>query len=240
VGTYGGFAPQPERYGGGKRRAEHILDALSHSTTTEIGVDSSEGTEAWIEDFATARAIEAAWGTNERGANEFDPRRTQSMLARWETILGALPLPEDRPPAQRERLEFKWQALTKRPTRQQMVDDLAEIAGGVFVEFTTTSSTTGPSYYPGSPFSNPYTATGATVFGDIVDWWSNVLHLAVQVVRPAGMTALDYADNLAAMNLYLDGALPAWVTWSTYQLAHAGAVGFYLDEADLDLEAFDV
>src|SRR5947207_12419692 len=84
MGTYGGYSPQPERYGGGRRRLEFILDALVAADLGEVGLDSTPGTISWIECLALARMLDAAWGTNVRGSNEFDMRRVQSMLSRWE------------------------------------------------------------------------------------------------------------------------------------------------------------
>src|SRR6266404_485833 len=92
-GTYGGFAPQPETYGRGKRTLAFILDALLHSDQNEIGLDITEGSNVWCEELATARMLDAAWRTNKRIANEFDPRRTISMLTRWEKIFGVVPDP---------------------------------------------------------------------------------------------------------------------------------------------------
>lgn len=257
MGTYGGLAPQPERYGGGKRRVEYILDALLHSDQIEIGLDTTPANQStppnpvWIEEVATARALNAAWNTNERGANEFDPRKTQSMLPRWEKIFGIVPLASDSLSVRRARVTFRFQALGKSPTYGQINDDLTYLGtapdgqSSAYVGLVHTSSATGPLYYPGSPFANPYDPSGTTTFGvSIVDWWSAVLNLAVQVTQPVGMSGTVFADLCGAMAAYLDGALPAWMTFCLFQDAHqvGGAFfqGVYLDEPNLGIEAFAV
>lgn len=238
--TYGAFAPQPERYGGGKRRLQYILDALVHASENEIGLDASgppyvtPAAPTWIEDMATARMLDCAWGTNARAANEFDPQRTQSMLERWERIFGIVPPPDSTPVSRRRRLLFCFQAFGKDPTYPQVRDDLAFLAGSTFIAIEATSSTVGPSWYPGVS-TNPYTEDGTVTAGaGLFDWWSNVLHLKVHVQRPTGMSAATYAANVAEINRYLDGVLPAWCTWSVYETS-----GFHLDEANVDVESLD-
>lgn len=247
MGTFGGAAPFPRKFGGATRRQAYILAALLHSDSKDIGLDVTSPEQAatpsnvWIEDYVVARAIAQAWSTNARSANEFDPLRTQSMLERWEAVFGIQPASGDSLAQRRARVKFAWEALTKVATYQQIVDDLNAISSGVFVGITHTSSATGPSYYPGSPFANPYDLTGTTTAGvSLVDWWSNTMHLAVQVAAPYWMGLPALNDNVARINQYLDGALPAWCTWSVYQLAHGGALGFFLDEVNLDVEALRV
>jgi hypothetical protein len=333
TGTYGGFSFQPEQYGGGRRRIEYILDALLQSSQDEIGLNIAPGglgnvpSNVWLEDAATARGIDSAWSTNVRGSNEFDPRRTQAMLPRWEAIFGIVP-PRGATPAQRRAaVTFAFQALGKSPTPGQITDDLTYLgttldgASTVFVGITNTSSAVGPLIYPGfngvsvgsvritasgsgygAPPSVTFTAppggdqatgtavlTGGAVtsvtithagsgyvvvptvtFGSgaaagtaymanpnwydpnstttpgvsLVDWWSAVLNVAVQVTQPAGMSGTTFHDLVSAMGAYLDGALPAWCTFDFYQLAHPGfpfnTEGFYLDEPNLSVESFRV
>lgn len=245
-GTYGGFAPQPERYGGGKRRIEYILDALLQSDQTEIGLDTTPAefsptqNPVWIEELATARAISAAWGTNTRGSNEFYPLKTMSMLPRWQVLFGIVPPSFETAPQQRAYLTFKWQALYKNPTPGQIADDLAYLGTTpdgtqtVFTGITYTNSTTGPQYYPGGGASNPYAEDGVTVAGlSLVDWWSATLNVLVNVVQPVGMNYTVYQYLTGNIAQYLDGALPAWMTYSL-----ATSVGFFLDTQNLNFEAF--
>ena len=250
MGTYGGFSPQPERYGGGKRRVEYILDALLQSDQAEIGLDTTPANQSsppnpvWIEEVATARAINAAWNTNERGANEFDPRKTMSMLPRWEKIFGIVPLATDSLSVRRARVTFFFQALGKSPTYGQINDDLKYLGttpdgqNSAYVGLVHTSSATGPLYYPGSPFANPYDPNGTTTFGvSLVDWWSAVLNLSVQVTQPAGMPGTVFSDLVGAMGAYLDGALPAWMTFCFFQLNYAAGPGFFLDTPNFGIQA---
>lgn len=327
TGTYGGFSPSPEQYGGGRRRVEYVLDALLQSDQAEIGLNTTPGglgatpSNVWLEEVATARLVNASWSTNIRGANEFDPRRTQAMLPRWESIFGIIPPLGASPSSRRAAVTFAFQALGKSPTPGQIVDDLTYLGttpdGAVtaFVGVTNTSSSVGTNIFPGNngtgvgsviitasgsgygaPPSVVFTtppggdfATGTAVltggkvtsvtithagsgyvvvptvtFGSgtaagtavmananqydpnstttsgisLVDWWSPVLHVAVQVAQPAGMSGTVFHDLVGAMGAYLDGALPAWCTFDFYQLAHAGSLGFFLDEPNLSVEGF--
>ena len=246
MGTYGGFAPQPERCGGGRRNVEYILDALLQSSSQEVGLDTTPGNDVWVEDLSTARLLSASWDTNERGANEFDPRRTQSMLPRWEALFGVIPPLGATPASRRAAVVFAFEALGKSPSSGQVTDDLTYLGTSpdgvlcVFLQVVNTSSATGPSYYPGSGFSNPYDPSGTTTAGvSIVDWWSAVLNVAVQVQQPAGMSPALFNDLVGNLVRYLDGTLPAWCTFSVFQLAHGSPAvgGFYLDEANLGIEA---
>lgn len=234
--TYGGYSPQAERYGGGKPNAERIHSALLEVDGKSVGLTTGAGSYAWIEDLALARALAAAWGTNARGANEFDPRRTQSMLPRWEGVFQLAVAPDETPVERRERLVFRWQALGKSPTTQQTADDLFEIAGAVFVAVLHAS---GPNYYPGSTDPNPYDLSGFTTATTSVNWYSGAMNFAVQTQQPTGMPSSVYKALVGEMATYLDGALSAWATFSIGEFAHAGSSGFWMDEPNFDLEMLD-
>lgn len=83
--------------------------------------------------------------------------------------------------------------------------------------------------------SNPYDIEGTTTAGvSWVDWASAVAHVAVQVQQPAGMTSAQYQLAVNAGLAYLDGALPAWCTFSTFQSS-----GFILDVANFGVSCLD-
>ena len=323
MGTYGGMSPQPERYGGARRNVEFILDALLQSDQQEVGLDITHGNDVWVEEVATARAVNAEWNTNARGSNEFDPRRTQSMLPRWEKIFGIVPPLNATLPQRRAAVTFAFQSLGKSPSPGQVTDDLTYLGttpdgeSTVFVGITNTSSSvlqvfpggngtgvgsvvitaSGSGYGapptvtftpapPGGDFAtgtavltggkvtsvtithagsnyvvppavnfgsgaaagyavmanpNQYDSNSTTTAGvTLVDWWSGVLNVAVQVSQPAGMSSTVFNDLVGAMAAYLDGILPAWCTFDFYQKAHSGAVGFFLDEVNLSVEALRI
>ena len=81
----------------------------------------------------------------------------------------------------------------------------------------------------------------------LTPWMSTVCHLDVQVTQvvacyqnadgtPNGL----FYQTLGGMVAVLDGILPAWMQVDWFIGAHNGGFGFYLDELDLDLLAFDV
>ena len=82
---------------------------------------------------------------------------------------------------------------------------------------------------------NPYDTEGVTVNSSSwVDWSSGISHIAVNVQQPAGMSALLYQSKINAGLSYLDGALSAWCTFSTFQ-----STGFNLDVANFGVAALD-
>jgi hypothetical protein len=234
VGTYGGFAPRPKQYGGGSHRLPLIVDAIGAARGPAYDSSTWSSTVS-IENRAFARAIETMWSANQRAANQFDPTRCTDMLPRWERIYGIFPLSNDTPVERRIRLTFKWAADTKSPNYQQIFDDLKTKMGPVFVQLIHTASLYGEAIYPGSITSNPYDIENTTVLGvSSVDWASAVMHLAVQVVQPTGYPVVPFNEAIAEMQLYLDGALPSWCTFSWFTIS-----GFFLDQTNFGFAKLD-
>jgi hypothetical protein len=79
-------------------------------------------------------------------------------------------------------------------------------------------------------------------------WESTVAHVAVHVdptaapgyLNPDGTIAGTFYAKVNQINPILDLMLPADVTFDWYVFSSHGALGFYLDEQDLDVEAFDI
>lgn len=79
-------------------------------------------------------------------------------------------------------------------------------------------------------------------------WESSVAHVDVLVsptavpgyVNPDGTIAGAFYAKVNQINPILDLMLPADVTFDWYILSSHGAIGFYLDEQNLDVLAFDV
>lgn len=76
-------------------------------------------------------------------------------------------------------------------------------------------------------------------------WTSTLAHVEVQVTYgAAGYHNVDGTPNAAFYALaaeigpILDEMLPAWATYSWFVASSHGSIGFFLDEKNLDLEAF--
>lgn len=239
---HGGLTPGFERYGGTRGHGP-IVKRMVTSFAAQLGTayDVTSTSNVYGMALAYARAIAEMWSNNNRMANQWDPLRMSDFIGRWEAILGLYPLASDTPTDRRARIATALQRIGSTPTLQQVSDTVQTLVGStVFVGLIHTSSSTGPSYYTGSSFTNPYGSS-------IVDWWSNVLHIAVRVQQPAGMSNADFKNAVGKMAPYLDSVLPGWCTWSTCQFltislpSGTPVAGFYLDDpVNLNAEPFRV
>lgn len=104
---------------------------------------------------------------------------------------------------------------------------------GLALKFQSTVYTNGNSYVI-------YTDLG-------VPWASTIAHVDVQVTQNVtGYANADGSPNaafynaVAAINPILDELLPSWATFDWFIASSHGGIGFYMDEPNVDLLAFDV
>lgn len=237
----GGYFPFPERYGGpGDRRLQRILEALNAARGS--GYDTSSESNVWVENFAFARAISAAWGTNRRLAHQWDPQRMTSLLSRWETILGLSPLSTDTEGDRRARIERHMLRFGEAGDQQYISDNLRRILGDVFVAVEYVAASSASITVPNGTYSF---GTANTDY----PWTSTVCRILIRTQKPSSYTEREFYDAVDGVHPFLDSVLPAWCTWQWYRpgstSATAGggsisAAGFYLDdEHNLDNEVFD-
>jgi hypothetical protein len=106
----------------------------------------------------------------------------------------------------------------------------ANLSGTSVASITITNPGSGYNYPPTITFgsgaaaayatinANPYDVQGTTTPGvSWVDWASAVGHIAVQVQGPTATNRQLWQTYVSAGMSYLDGALPAWVTYSWFQ-----------------------
>lgn len=237
----GGQAPFPMRMGGGKPRLAHVLESLNAGRGGSV--DTSEGTVAYAENMAHARAITAAWHQNERLGNQWTPELMTDCLPRWEAICGIVPSPDDSLVARRERISKLFARiglLINRATLEQLLR--AEI-GPVFVAVENITVDNAVVHSPDPTYDFGTQAEGAP-------WSSTVLHVLVRLQKPAGYTEGDFYEAAGKVAAVLDATLPAWCTFDWYRAPTGGApisvyggpsaAGFYLDqEANLDNHVLD-
>lgn len=224
--TYGGFSPQPERYGGSNDRLRRIVEALNAGRGT--GLDTTQPSPVYAENMAFARAIDGAWSTSRRVAYCTDMMRTQ-LLSRWETILAKPPLPDDDETTRRARCAAVFARVGVVPTFAAISAQLAAAMGGVFVALTTIPLSSAQIFWPAG------TTNAAT------PWMSTVAHLLVEVQTVGNMTDGQFYDDVKGVHTTLDGFVAAHITWDWYRAdAVHGVLGFWLDsDHNLDNSVFD-
>lgn len=244
---FGGLTPFPKRLGGGKPRAKVILDSLNKGRGT--AVDTTQPSPIYCENIVAARAIAAAWGTNQRLAYVWDPKRlTASLITRWEKILALTPNAGDSDVTRRARIAAVFALWGVQPTHQAIVDLLTAAMGSVFVGLEYTSVANAVINVPNGSY--PF---GVTT--NAVPWSSSVAHILIKTQLPSGMTLGQYMQIVALVPPTLDPIVPAWVTFDWYMPGTTSvnvsggpsAAGFYLDDSqtpglhnNLDFEVFDV
>lgn len=226
---FGGYHPYPRRFGGGKPRLQVIHESLNAQRGTSLDASNVDSI-VWIEDMALARAISAAWGTNVRLGNQWDPVRVTDMLPRWETIM-RLPLaPSTTKVERREALTAQWERFGSLVNIGQMSARLTDVLGDVFVSIDFIGYSIAVIHVPdGSyPWGTANTDT---------PWYSTTMHMLVRTQVPTGYSEQDFLAAVGKVFPILDGIMPAWMTWSVYRPGPVNypvtdgptAGGFYLD-----------
>lgn len=197
----GGYAPQPERYGGRKPRLEAILDSLNEGRGTAL--DCSRGTIAWAENMAIARALTNVWDANECLSNQFNMLRVTSLLERWEKILGLVPDPATTVTERRTACAGRMALFGFAPLYQRLIDAINAIIAPVTatIEFTTPSTTGAVIYWPGGTPNTDY------------PWTSSVLYLCILLTKPSWMSEADFYVKAGEIGPLVRDWLPAWVTF---------------------------
>jgi hypothetical protein len=126
---------------------------------------------------------------------------------------------------------------------------------GSFQVKTWISGTTLTFPNPGSPVAPDYGVGGTALLptvkwsldSPLTPWMSTVDTIEVQVTATVtGYSNVDGTPNalfyqtVGGMVAVLDGILPAWMAVNWWIASSHGGIGFYLDEQNLDCEAFDV
>lgn len=241
--SFGGYSPYPRRFGGaqGKPQLQVIHEGLNAQRGSAYSKDSNS--VVWVENMAIARALWAAWGTNQRLANQTNPARMTDMLPRWERIL-AIPVAADATDAERrEAVGDRFESLGTAGNHSRLTSVLAEELGSYFVAVEYISAANAVIHVPDGTY--PW---GTVVPG--YPWYSTTAHTLVLVQKPSNATEDDF--YAAAHKVYgiLDPLVGSWRTYDWYRrptstpisvLGGPSQAGFYLDdEHNLDNNVFDV
>jgi hypothetical protein len=218
-----------------------ILEALNADRGTAFDASDRE-TTVYVENMAIARAIAAAWGTNERLGNLWDPARMpRSAVARWEAILALPPLATDDDVARRARIRAAFERFGAPAINGVLTAKLYEALGDAFVAIEYISFANAVIQVPDGTY--PWGVVGDS------PWSSTVAHVLVRLQKPAGWSEGDFYEAAGKVGQILDPELPAWCTFDWYRPGPISvnvpggpsAAGFYLDtDANLDNACFDV
>jgi len=241
--AYGSMSPAPRRMGGGGSRVKTILNSLASVRGSSFAATDSAKL-VYLELLAIARAISAAWGTNQRLAALWDAKRIPfGMLARWEAIFGLSPAPTDDEPTRRARIGALQANVGRASLLSAIQQPIIDALGPVFVAFESISYANAVIRVPDGTYPWGTASVDAP-------WYSTTAHILIRVVKPAGFSEAAFYAAVAKISPILDAAVPAYVTWDWYRAPETGAAvvvaggpsagGFYLDERNLDNSVFDV
>lgn len=236
----GGMSPLPAPLGGGKPRVKAVLEGLNADRGTAYDATNSE-TYVYAHNMALARAISAAWGTNERLARLWVPESmSMDVLERWEKIMAIYPAPDDSNEVRRARVGRLLARFGRAIVADEIEERLTQELGDVFVQVDHIS------------YANAYiTVPDGTYPWGSVDttrpWSSTMAHVLIRLQKPTGYSEVDFYEAAGRVTQILDPILPAWAyaTWyrpgpvSQNISGGPSAGGFYLDDAhNLDNEVF--
>lgn len=238
---YGGFHPYPRRFGGGRTRIQGVLDGLNADRGDTFEA-SDRTTTVYVINMAVARAIAAAWGTNQRLANLWVPAcMAGDLLSRWEKLLAIVPKPTDDESTRRAVIEEVLARFAHPALSGEITTALEEALGDAFVAIETISYANAFILVPDGTY--PWGVVGAA------PWSSTVAHILIKLQKPTGWTERDFYAAAAKVSPILDSMLPAWTTFDWYRAGPISvnvsggpsAGGFFLDDDhNLDNEVFDV
>lgn len=226
----GGFNPSPRRSGAAEGSIYEVLqEAVVHATGTAVADDADS--YAYAESLAYSRAIAALFEAIQRLAYQWDPTRMSDFLGRWEAILGIVP-PVGATIADRRRaVGVRFALVGVGATIQGLTDYIVSLIGDLFVEIKNGDSATAVQRIPGGVTipSGPTIPDG--------QFASSVAFVGVHIEPTSGMNDQAFYDAAGSLRA-LDTFVPAWADWGWFRHnGHAGG-GFFLDETNLDNEAF--
>jgi hypothetical protein len=234
MGTFGGLAPFPRRFGGAPRRISTILKSLQKQLAPKYDVFDTNGI-VYVRLNALARVIAGGWSQNARLANQWDPARMTDFLERWEAIFGLSPATTDSMTVRRARVGARI-ALAGFGTLAAVYTLCQMMLEDVFVSVVHTDVSQALVWTPaGWPMGNHASMPA----NPGPDWFSTISNLAILTQQPSTMDDAEYYAKRASVLPELDDILPAWVTFDVVRDGAHG-IGFYLDDDhNLDNERFD-
>ena len=240
---YGGHAPFPKRYGGGRPLLRLVHDNLNAGRGTAVDASNTD-TVAWVENMAHARAITFdGYGANDRLSLQWDPDRMTSFLPRWEKILKIVPSPSASTRERRDEVRKRMRRFIEASAfHSRLYGRLKQELGDVFVavEYIDIANAVVHAPDPSYPWGT---------LADGHPWYSTVAHILVLLQKPTGYSEADFYAAAGKVFPATDGLIPAWATPRWYRAPQGYPAitvsggpsqgGFYLDApANLDNNCF--
>lgn len=236
---FGGMSPYPRR--SGRPRVQAILEALNADRGTAFEASDRE-TTVYVNNMAIARAISAAWGTNERLGNLWLPAHmSEDALTRWEKILAIFPKPTDTVEDRRNKVQTIFENFGQSTIHGRVVELLENALGDAFVDVEYISYANATILVPDGTY--PWGTASTTS-----PWSSTTAHILVRLQKPTGWSEFEFYEAAGRVGQLLEPILPVWVTVDWYRAGPISVVvsggpsagGFYLDDDhNLDNEVFD-
>lgn len=237
----GGLSPLGFKLGGGKSRAQAILESLNAQLGSAYATEDHT-TIVYARNLVVARMVAGAWASAGRVAGLRHPDRTVDV-PRWERMLKINVGSRDTSAMRRRRLVALREREGVPVTQDVIAGALQEALADVFVAVEFISVANAVVHVPDGTYPWGTVAPGAP-------WYSTVAHTLVRVQKPAGMTEAQFYDRVGLVHAVLDPIATSWSTFDWYRAPETGAAvsvsggpsaaGFYLDERNLNNSVFDV
>lgn len=228
----GGLYPSPERFGANRGRTlEVVLHALLAARGAALET-SSTSTVAYAECLALARAINEAWETNQRLANQWDPLRCTDFLPRWEAIYGLRPSAGDSLQARRTALAARVAQFAQPMTSGAMQSALRSVVPTMSPTVLNGTSSTARSHV----YTSVTVPGGVSIAAD--GMWGSSLHtITIKLTPPGTMSWNETMTNIGKVRVWFDASMPAWSKLQIVVPNSTGAFAFKCDDAhNLDFE----
>jgi hypothetical protein len=189
--------------------------------------------------MALARCIVFdGYGQNDRLSYAFQPVTMQDPnLGRWEKIF-AIPgvLPTDPVPVRQGRVAAAFGRFGKGNANQAVVDAMTAILGPVFLGLVLFNLSNATTYWPGGTPGTTYPWTSTIAMIDVRVTYQLPQYLIADG-SPQGQPNGAWWALVGQAKAALDLILPAWATFNVFCNDALGAMGFRLDEHNVDIEA---
>lgn len=172
----GGMSPFPAPLGGGTPRLKLVLDSLNADRGTAFDT-ATRTTVVYAQNMAISRAINAAWGTNERLSRLWVPQRcSMDIIKRWEQIMALAPAPDDDDETRRARVADLLSRFGQESIFATLSNLLSTALGSVFVGVEHIAYSAATIYVPDGTY--PW---GSVDSSGNRPWSSTVAHLLVRL-----------------------------------------------------------
>jgi hypothetical protein len=224
MATTGRFSPIFRTGQNSESAFEQILESLNQARGTAYAAydPTRTDTAVYVENYAIAKAINDLWESNQRLANQFDPKKMGAFLNRWENILGIVVDPNNSFEIRKAIVGAKMLLLANAPVHQAVSDLCHAYLGNLFVEVVNSYASESLGGIPGG-----CTVPGGVTLPDDL-WFSPIAEIGIRTwqVRDKFNNYLyderDYVKKINDLSYVLDGFLPSYMIATTFRYLYQG------------------